>query len=84
MDELTIRFLHCTLLYTILKPILAILTHPSAFLPFAIFESGSVVAVLFSFVVAGIHDLVHFDFMDPPAPETMMRALEQVSKRERE
>jgi pre-mRNA-splicing factor ATP-dependent RNA helicase DHX15/PRP43 len=24
----------------------------------------------------GIHDLVHFDFMDPPAPETMMRALE--------
>lgn len=24
----------------------------------------------------GIEDLVHFDFMDPPAPETMMRALE--------
>jgi len=24
----------------------------------------------------GIKDLVHFDFMDPPAPETMMRALE--------
>ncbi len=24
----------------------------------------------------GIHDLVHFDFMDPPAPETLMRALE--------
>ena len=24
----------------------------------------------------GINDLVHFDFMDPPAPETMMRALE--------
>ena len=23
-----------------------------------------------------IHDLVHFDFMDPPAPETLMRALE--------
>ena len=23
-----------------------------------------------------INDLVHFDFMDPPAPETMMRALE--------
>lgn len=23
-----------------------------------------------------IDDLVHFDFMDPPAPETMMRALE--------
>ena len=24
----------------------------------------------------GITDLVHFDFMDPPAPETLMRALE--------
>jgi len=24
----------------------------------------------------GIHDLVHFDLMDPPAPETLMRALE--------
>jgi pre-mRNA-splicing factor ATP-dependent RNA helicase DHX15/PRP43 len=24
----------------------------------------------------GIEDLVHFDFLDPPAPETMMRALE--------
>ena len=24
----------------------------------------------------GIDDLVHFDFMDPPAPETMIRALE--------
>jgi pre-mRNA-splicing factor ATP-dependent RNA helicase DHX15/PRP43 len=23
-----------------------------------------------------ISDLVHFDFMDPPAPETLMRALE--------
>ena len=23
----------------------------------------------------GINDLVHFDFMDPPAPETLMRAL---------
>jgi HrpA-like RNA helicase len=26
----------------------------------------------------GVDDLVHFDFMDPPAPETLMRALEQV------
>ncbi|KAH8740573.1 PRP43 involved in spliceosome disassembly mRNA splicing [Cryptosporidium ryanae] len=26
----------------------------------------------------GISDLVHFDFMDPPAPETLMRALEQL------
>ena len=24
----------------------------------------------------GINDLVHFDYMDPPAPETLMRALE--------
>ena len=24
----------------------------------------------------GITDLVHFDFIDPPAPETLMRALE--------
>ena len=23
-----------------------------------------------------IHDLVHFDFIDPPPPEIMMRALE--------
>lgn len=27
----------------------------------------------------GIHDLVHFDFMDPPAPETLMRALEELN-----
>lgn len=27
----------------------------------------------------GIDDLVHFDFMDPPAPETMMRALESLN-----
>ncbi|KAJ1494855.1 hypothetical protein T484DRAFT_1758770 [Baffinella frigidus] len=26
----------------------------------------------------GIEDLVHFDFMDPPPPETIMRALEQL------
>ncbi|KAL7068854.1 helicase associated domain-containing family protein [Cryptosporidium serpentis] len=26
----------------------------------------------------GVDDLVHFDFMDPPAPETLMRALEQL------
>ena len=24
----------------------------------------------------GISDIVHFDFMDPPAPETLMRAVE--------
>jgi len=27
----------------------------------------------------GIHDLVHFDLMDPPAPETLMRALEELN-----
>ena len=27
----------------------------------------------------GIHDIVHFDYMDPPAPETLMRALEQLN-----
>ncbi|KAL9646511.1 hypothetical protein ABK040_006570 [Willaertia magna] len=27
----------------------------------------------------GIDDLVHFDFMDPPAPETLMRALESLN-----
>ena len=26
----------------------------------------------------GIDDLVHFDFMDPPAPETMMRRVEEM------
>merc|ERR1711871_1620328 len=34
---------------------------------------GSVVLTLLKL---GITDLVHFDFMDPPAPETLMRALE--------
>ncbi|CAK7274322.1 DEAH-box ATP-dependent RNA helicase prp43 [Sporothrix epigloea] len=27
----------------------------------------------------GVSDLVHFDFMDPPPPETMMRALEELN-----
>lgn len=27
----------------------------------------------------GINDIVHFDYMDPPAPETLMRALEQLN-----
>jgi pre-mRNA-splicing factor ATP-dependent RNA helicase DHX15/PRP43 len=34
---------------------------------------GSTVLVLCKL---GVTDLVHFDFMDPPAPETLMRALE--------
>jgi pre-mRNA-splicing factor ATP-dependent RNA helicase DHX16 len=36
---------------------------------------GSVVLLLKSL---GINDLVSFDFMDPPMPETLMRALEQL------
>ena len=33
-------------------------------------------AVVLQLKKLGIGDLVHFDFMDPPAPETLMRALE--------
>jgi len=36
---------------------------------------GNVVLML---KALGIEDLVHFDFMDPPPPETIMRALEQL------
>lgn len=36
---------------------------------------GNVVLLLKSL---GINDLVRFDFMDPPAPETLIRALEQL------
>eukprot|EP01080_Neovahlkampfia_damariscottae_P011062 gene11062-3770_t len=36
-------------------------------------------AVILYLKTLGIDDLVHFDFMDPPAPETMMRALEQLN-----
>jgi pre-mRNA-splicing factor ATP-dependent RNA helicase DHX15/PRP43 len=35
--------------------------------------------VVLTLIKLGIEDLVHFDFMDPPAPETMMRALEQLN-----
>jgi len=35
--------------------------------------------VVLTLLKLGIQDLVHFDFMDPPAPETMMRALEQLN-----
>ena len=35
--------------------------------------------VVLTLLELGIEDLVHFDFMDPPAPETMMRALEQLN-----
>jgi pre-mRNA-splicing factor ATP-dependent RNA helicase DHX15/PRP43 len=32
--------------------------------------------VVLTLLKLGIEDLVHFDFLDPPAPETLMRALE--------
>jgi pre-mRNA-splicing factor ATP-dependent RNA helicase DHX15/PRP43 len=32
--------------------------------------------VVLTLLKLGVEDLVHFDFMDPPAPETLMRALE--------
>ena len=35
--------------------------------------------VVLTLLKLGIRDLVHFDFMDPPAPETLMRALEQLN-----
>lgn len=34
--------------------------------------------VVLTLLKLGVTDIVHFDFMDPPAPETMMRALEQL------
>ncbi|CAB1118542.1 unnamed protein product [Ectocarpus sp. CCAP 1310/34] len=37
----------------------------------AIFDSS-----VLTLLKLGVEDLVHFDFMDPPAPETLMRALE--------
>uniref|UniRef100_A0A8C9GWH2 ATP-dependent RNA helicase DHX15 n=1 Tax=Piliocolobus tephrosceles TaxID=591936 RepID=A0A8C9GWH2_9PRIM len=36
-------------------------------------------AVVLNLKKLGIDDLVHFDFIDPPAPETLMRALEQLN-----
>lgn len=37
---------------------------------------SNIASVILALKRLGIDDLVHFDFMDPPAPETMMRALE--------
>ena len=34
--------------------------------------------VVLTLLKLGIEDLVHFDFMDPPAPETMMRYVHTV------
>jgi pre-mRNA-splicing factor ATP-dependent RNA helicase DHX15/PRP43 len=36
-------------------------------------------AVVLQLKKLGIEDIVHFDYMDPPAPETLMRALEQLN-----
>ena len=33
-------------------------------------------SVVLTLLKLGVKDLVHFDFMDPPSPETLMRALE--------
>ena len=35
--------------------------------------------VILTLLKLGIQDLVHFDFIDPPAPETLMRALETLN-----
>ncbi|KAK1937208.1 putative pre-mRNA splicing factor RNA helicase [Babesia divergens] len=40
---------------------------------------SNIAAVVLNLKKLGIDDLVHFDFMDPPAPETMMRALEELN-----
>jgi pre-mRNA-splicing factor ATP-dependent RNA helicase DHX15/PRP43 len=40
---------------------------------------SSLSVVVLTLKKLGIDDLVHFDFMDPPAPETMMRALEELN-----
>eukprot|EP01054_Gregarina_sp_Poly1_P011034 Gregarina_sp_Poly_1__11033@NODE_881_length_5877_cov_60_743029_g630_i0_p1_GENE_NODE_881_length_5877_cov_60_743029_g630_i0NODE_881_length_5877_cov_60_743029_g630_i0_p1_ORF_typecomplete_len739_score124_15Flavi_DEAD/PF07652_14/9_8e31HA2/PF04408_23/5_4e29OB_NTP_bind/PF07717_16/3_1e19DEAD/PF00270_29/3_4e16DEAD/PF00270_29/1_4e02Helicase_C/PF00271_31/2_6e12AAA_22/PF13401_6/4_5e11AAA_19/PF13245_6/1_4e09SRP54/PF00448_22/5_4e07SRP54/PF00448_22/3_2e03ResIII/PF04851_15/5_7e07Herpes_ori_bp/PF02399_15/9_2e06AA len=35
-------------------------------------------SVVLTLLKLGVEDLVHFDLMEPPAPETLMRALEQL------
>ncbi|TFJ87523.1 hypothetical protein NSK_000874 [Nannochloropsis salina CCMP1776] len=35
--------------------------------------------VVLTLLKLGVEDLVHFDFMDPPAPETLARALEELN-----
>ena len=46
-------------------------------------ETHPYLLVVLTLKKLGIDDLVHFDFMDPPAPEPLMRALEllQMSKK---
>lgn len=40
---------------------------------------SNLASVVLNLKKLGIDDLVHFDWMDPPAPETLMRALEQLN-----
>ncbi len=40
---------------------------------------SNITSVVLNLKNLGIDDLVHFDFIDPPAPETMMRALEMLN-----
>lgn len=42
-------------------------------------QRSNLSAVVLYLKKLGIHDIVHFDYMDPPAPETLMRALEQLN-----
>lgn len=37
---------------------------------------SNLASVVLTLLVLGVNDIVHFDFMDPPAPETLMRAYE--------
>ena len=40
---------------------------------------SNITSVVLNLLKLGINDLVHFDFIDPPAPETMMRAIEMLN-----
>jgi pre-mRNA-splicing factor ATP-dependent RNA helicase DHX15/PRP43 len=42
-------------------------------------QRSNLSAVVLYLKKLGINDIVHFDYMDPPAPETLMRALEQLN-----
>jgi pre-mRNA-splicing factor ATP-dependent RNA helicase DHX15/PRP43 len=39
-------------------------------------QRSNLSSVVLNLKKLGIDDIVHFDYMDPPAPETLMRALE--------
>lgn len=47
-------------------------THPEI-------QRSNLSSVVLQLKKLGIDDIVHFDYMDPPAPETLMRALEQLN-----